>query len=316
MIICYFVFDEIRLLSSESDNVRLYFLNSFKNQLAILAMYSLPLMGYLSLSAMDVEARVNQLSYAGATTLERHFMPQAAKLFKNRTGIEFSITGGNTGPGIQALIEGTVDIAGAGRYLKAQEKATGLTEHLLGWDALYVVVHRDNPVETLSLEQLRDIISGRVDNWQTVGGPDLAIMVISSPPGSGMRSSVRKTVLQKLNFTGQEVISPIVRDADRLVAQFPTAISVLSASMVDIEDVKVLNINEVPPSPQNVNIGSYPLVKPLLLVTKKAPTKEVAEFVALAQSLDGQLIIADKFFSATPVADMPRVEDQNKPRKR
>lgn len=265
----------------------------------------------LTLPVPNTFSLIQQLNYAGATTLQLHFMPQAAKLFKNRNGIEFTINGGNTGPGIQALIEGTIDISGAGRFLTAEEKSAGLVEHLIGWDALYVIVHRDNPIETLSRQQLQGIFSGQIQNWQDVGGAERPIMVISSPRGSGMRANVREKVLLSAAITEQEVISPIVHDADRLVAQFPTAISILSASMVDLSMVKVVRVDNVMPSAQSIATGKYAMVKPLLLVTKTSPGEAVKEFIDLAASHEGQQIIAEKFFPVEAGAAAPMPGSRN-----
>src|SRR5512135_2028410 len=76
------------------------------------------------------------LRYAGATTLQHSFMPEAARIFQGDTGVRIQIEGGNTNPGIKALLAGEVDMAGAGRHLTAEEKKQGLIEHFLGWDTL------------------------------------------------------------------------------------------------------------------------------------------------------------------------------------
>jgi phosphate transport system substrate-binding protein len=132
------------------------------------------------------------LRYAGATTLQRFFMPEVGRIFTNDTAIKVNIEGGNTGPGIKALLKGDVDMAGAGRLLTDAEKQQGLVEHFLGWDVLAIVVHEDNPLEDLTPEQLQGIFSGELTNWQQVGGVDKPIVVVTSPKGSGMRNAVKK----------------------------------------------------------------------------------------------------------------------------
>ena len=84
------------------------------------------------------------LRYAGATTLQRFFMPEATSLFTSDTAIKVRIEGGNTGPGIKALLNDEIEMAGAGRLLTAAEKSQGLVEHFLGWDVLTIVVHEQN----------------------------------------------------------------------------------------------------------------------------------------------------------------------------
>ena len=210
------------------------------------------------------------LRYAGATTLQRYFMPEAARLFTADTGIKVNIEGGNTGPGLKALLNGDVDLAGAGRLLTEEEKQQGLVEHFLGWDVLAIVVHEKNPLQTLSLEQLQGIFSGELTNWQEVGGLDQPIIVVTSPKGSGMRSAVRKLILQGKDFLGMEIVSAIVSAADQQVSMFPAGITALSQSMLDADHVKMIKVDGVAATPENVTADKYPLVKPLTLVTKGA----------------------------------------------
>jgi ABC-type phosphate transport system substrate-binding protein len=163
--------------------------------------------------------RANEiLSYAGATTLQHDFMPEAAQLFHQETGISFRITGGNTDPGIKALLQEKVRIAGGGRFLRPEEKAAGLVGTLIGWDPIVIIVHRTNPIDNLTREQLGGIFSGRIRNWREVGGEDQPILVVSSPPGSGMRVTVQKEILKNEAYTAREIISLLVADDDRQVA--------------------------------------------------------------------------------------------------
>ena len=101
------------------------------------------------------------LRYAGATTLQRYFMPEISRAFTDATAIKVHIEGGNTGPGIAALLLGKADMAGVGRHLTEEEKGKGLVEHFLGWDVLSIIVHEENPVGSLTLPQLQGIFSAR-----------------------------------------------------------------------------------------------------------------------------------------------------------
>jgi phosphate transport system substrate-binding protein len=238
------------------------------------------------------------LRYAGATTLQLDFMPEAARIFQTKSGITFDISGGNTDPGLKALQSGKVDVAGAGRFLTAAEKAAGLVETQIGWDALVVVVHQNNPVENLSLAQLRGIFTGRIANWQEVGGNDQPILVITCVEGSGMRSTVKKEILKGEEFTNREIVAAIVADADRQIAQFPVAITAISKSMVDVPGVKILQVDGVAPDQTNIVAQRYPLIKPLTLVTIKAPRGDVARFIEFVLDPEGQRVMARKFFPA------------------
>lgn len=260
----------------------------------------LPLLcGLLALLTPGLVGAEELLRYAGATTLQHAFMPEAARTFQSETGVRISIEGGNTNPGIRALLAGEVDIAGAGRHLTAEEKKQGLIEHFLGWDVLAIVVQRTLPVETLTMEQLRDIFSGEIRNWKEVGGKDAPIVVVTSPKGSGMRSAVQDLVLKEKTFTANEVVSGVVGQADQQVGMFPAAITAVSLSMVDNARVKVLKVEGVEPDAANVTAGRYPLAKPLALVTRGQPVGRLQRFIEFATGPRGQAILAKHFVAAS-----------------
>ncbi|MBE0598531.1 MAG: phosphate ABC transporter substrate-binding protein [Desulfuromonadales bacterium] len=235
------------------------------------------------------------ITYAGATTLQRDFMPPAAQLFLRQTGIPVRLTGGNSDPGLAAVQTGAVKLAGSGRYLRPEEKRGGLVETLIGWDAIVIGVHRSNPVNNLSLRQLQEIFSGRLVNWRQVGGEDQPILVITSPKGSGMRQAVQHN-LGLDSFTPQEITAALVADGDRQVAALPLAICALSQSMADSEEVKIIQVDGLFPTRETVAAQSYPLIKPLLLVTRGKPAGAVARFITMALSDQGQDIMAQKFY--------------------
>lgn len=239
------------------------------------------------------------LRYAGATTLQRSFMPEAARTFQADTGVRIQIEGGNTNPGIKALLAGEIDMAGAGRHLTAEEKKQGLVEHFIGWDVLAIVVQRSSPLENLTSEQLRGIFSGEIRNWKDVGGKDEPIVVVTSPKGSGMRSSVQDLILKEKAFTANEVVSGVVGQADQQVAMFPAAITAVSLSMVDNTRVKSLSVDGVAPTAANVAAGRYPLAKPLALVTRGQPKGQLQRFIEFAASARGQAIMAKQFVPVT-----------------
>ncbi len=238
------------------------------------------------------------LRYAGATTLQRFFMPEIGSLFTSDTAIKVSIAGGNTGPGIRALLNGEIDMAGAGRLLTKAEKKQGLVEHFLGWDVLVIVVHEQNPLEDLSLDQLQGIFSGAITNWQDVGGKDGPIVVVTCPNGSGMRSAVKKLILKKQEFLSREIVSAIVAESDQQVGMFPTGITALSRSMLDADGVKPIMVNGVTPTAINIIEKRYPLVKPLTLVTKGLPQGDLARFIDLAKSQRGRMALQKSFLPA------------------
>lgn len=245
-------------------------------------------------------ASPNILRYAGATTLQYHFMPEAAQAFETATGIRCNISGGNTDAGLQALLAGRIDLAGSGRFLSAAEKAAGLREHLLGWDALVVVVNPTNPVANLSRQQLRAIFAGRIRNWKEVGGRDLPILVTAPPPGSGVRAALQQLILGPETLVSSAAISLIVADSDQPAVQWPGAIGALSLSLIDANAVRTLQVDGVAPTAEQIAGGRYPLLKPLLLVTRRQASAAVEQFVTFAVGPDGQRLLSKHFFPTRP----------------
>ncbi len=238
------------------------------------------------------------LRYAGATTLQRFFMPEIGRLFTSETAIRIHIEGGNTGPGIKALQNDEIDMAGSGRFLTEAEKSRGLVEHFLGWDVLAIVVHEQNPLNDLTLDQLQEIFSGATTNWQDVGGALAQIVVVTCPKGSGMRSAVKSLILKEKDYLAREIISAIVAESDQQVSMFPTGITALSLSMLDANLVKSIKVDGVDPVAANITKGLYPLAKPLTLVTKGEPQGDLARFIDLAKSPQGRAILQKSFVPA------------------
>ncbi|MDT8443143.1 MAG: phosphate ABC transporter substrate-binding protein [Desulfuromonadales bacterium] len=225
-------------------------------------------------------------------------MPEVSRLFTADTAIRVHIEGGNTGPGIKALQNDEIDMAGSGRFLTEAERNKGLVEHLLGWDVLAILVHEQNPLNDLTLDQLQKIFSGATTNWQDVGGAAAQIVVVTCPKGSGMRSAVKGLILKEKDYLAREIVSAIVAESDQQVSMFPTGITALSLSMFDEERVKAIKVDGVDPVAANINNGLYPLAKPLTLVTKGEPQGDLARFIALAKSPQGRAILQKSFVPA------------------
>lgn len=249
---------------------------------------------------VGVASAAESIRYAGATTLQQFYLPDAAIAFEAQSGGQILVQGGNTDPGLSALAAGKIDLAGAGRFLTPAEKAAGLVEHLIGWDPLAVVVHAGNPVDHLSREQLKGLFSGQIGNWRELGGADLPVQVISSPLGSGMRAAVSELVLGALPVTRRELITARVADSDDQVARYPGGICLLSHSMAQARDIKLVAVEGVLPTRENVANRSYPLVKPLLLVTRGQPRGLTARFIDFSLGAEGQELLARHFFRLKP----------------
>ena len=213
--------------------------------------------------------------------------------FQNaNSGVTFTYNPTGSGSGIQAVSEGRCDIGLASRGLKDDEKSSGLTETVLAYDGIAVVVSPENPVSDLTIEQIADIYTGKITNWSEVGGNDAEIVLIGREAGSGTRDGFESiTGTEEACQYRQELTS--TGDVIATVSQNPNAIGYASLSAVK-ESVKALSVGGVAPSEDTVKDGSYVIQRPFVLVTKDGVTLSPAAqaFFDYALSADAAPIIA------------------------
>ena len=213
--------------------------------------------------------------------------------FQNaNSGVTFTYNPTGSGSGIQAVSEGRCDIGLASRGLKDDEKSSGLTETVLAYDGIAVVVSPENPVSDLTIEQIADIYTGKITNWSEVGGNDAEIVLIGREAGSGTRDGFESiTGTEEACQYRQELTS--TGDVIATVSQNPNAIGYASLSDVK-ESVKALSVGGVAPSEDTVKDGSYLIQRPFVLVTKDGVTLSPAAqaFFDYATSAEAAPIIA------------------------
>ena len=213
--------------------------------------------------------------------------------FQNaNSGVTFTYNPTGSGSGIQAVSEGRCDIGLASRSLKDDEKSAGLTETVLAYDGIAVVVSPENPVSDLTIEQIADIYTGKITNWKDVGGNDAEIVLIGREAGSGTRDGFESiTGTEEACQYRQELTS--TGDVIATVSQNPNAIGYASLSAVK-DTVKALSVGGVAPSEDTVKDGSYVIQRPFVLVTKDGVTLSPAAqaFLDYALSADAAPIIA------------------------
>ena len=213
--------------------------------------------------------------------------------FQNaNSGVTFTYNPTGSGSGIQAVSEGRCDIGLASRGLKDDEKSSGLTETVLAYDGIAMVVSPENPVSDLTLQQIADIYTGKITNWKDVGGNDAEIVLIGREAGSGTRDGFESiTGTEEACQYRQELTS--TGDVIATVSQNPNAIGYASLSAVK-DTVKALSVGGVAPSEDTVKDGSYVIQRPFVLVTKDGVTLNPAAqaFFDYATSAEAAPIIA------------------------
>ena len=204
--------------------------------------------------------------------------------------VNYNPTG--SGAGITAVQEGTCDIGLSSRALKDEEKAAGLKETVLAYDGIAIIVHPDNPVSDLSIEQIAKLYTGEITNWKDVGGSDAEVVLIGREAASGTRDGFESITGTKDKCQYRQELTS-TGDVITAVSQNPDAIGY--ASLAAIKDsVKALSVDGVTPSETTVKDGSYPVQRPFVLVTVegKALSAAAQSFFDYATSADAADIIA------------------------
>ena len=206
------------------------------------------------------------VSTDGSTSMEKVIGALGEAFTEANGNVNFTYNPTGSGSGIQAVQEGRCDIGLSSRALKDEEKASGLTETILAYDGIAVIVNPANPVEDLTLENIAKIYTGEITNWSEVGGNDAEIVLIGREAGSGTRSGFEEIVeVKDLCQYRQELSS--TGDVITTVAQNPGAIGY--ASLASVKDtVKAVKVAGVAPSEETVKDGTYAIQRPFVLATK------------------------------------------------
>jgi phosphate transport system substrate-binding protein len=243
----------------------------------------------------------------GSDTLVNLALAWAESYMQAHPAVNISVTGGGSGTGIAALINGTADIANASRAMKQEEidaaKKNGIepVEHTVARDAIAVVVHPSNRVQELTIPQLADIYTGKIMNWQEVGGDDRPIVLLSRESNSGtyvyfLENVIRQGKKSDLMFSPDTLLMPSSEGISNEVRQNPNAIGYDGLGYVT-PDQKVLAVAKdaagahVLPSADTVNDGAYPISRPLFMYTAGEPQGAVKTYLDWIIGPEGQATV-------------------------
>ena len=232
------------------------------------------------------------VSTDGSTSMEKVIGALSESYMAANKDVTVNYNPTGSGAGITAVQEGTCDIGLSSRALKDGEKAAGLQETVLAYDGIAIIVHPDNPVSDLTLEQIAQLYTGEITNWKDVGGNDAQVVLIGREAASGTRDGFESITGTKDKCQYRQELTS-TGDVITTVSQNPDAIGY--ASLASIKDsVKALNVDGVTPSEASVKDGSYKVQRPFVLVTVegKALSSAAQSFFDYATSADAADIIA------------------------
>lgn len=260
-------------------------------------------------SAEQTPAPSTYIQNKGSDTIVNLALAWAEEYQKLHPEVRISVTGGGSGTGITAMISGTVDIANASRAIKEEELQAALAngiepvEHVVARDAIAVIVHPDNPVDHLTIDQISLIYQGIINNWKEVGGEDRPIVRLSRETNSGTHVYFLEEVIRKGDAENKAIFSAdtlLLPSSEGIIAEVsdnPNAIGYDGLGYVT-EHVKVLAIGIQPegpfilPSIETVNSGAYPISRDLYMYTRRDAPSLVDEYLNWILSPEAQQIVS------------------------
>lgn len=249
-------------------------------------------------------AAEGKLIISGSSTMAP-LVSEIGKRFETRhPGIRVDVQTGGSSRGIADVVNGLADIGMASRALKPQE--THLHGSIIAHDGITVILHQDNPIQSLTDDQITSIYTGVITNWKTVGGPDAPITVVNKAEGR----STLELFLHYFMLSNRDIKAHVVigdnEQGIKTVAGNPHAIGYVSIGTARYDathavPIRPLPLRGIPATLDTVQSGTFPLSRPLTLVTKSAPAGLINTFIEFAKSPATHDLILNQYF--VPLSD-------------
>jgi phosphate transport system substrate-binding protein len=248
---------------------------------------------FIASSPIDLFAE--SITGSGCSVSVPGYLSDLAKAYEKETGIAILVLGGGSIQGLADLKEGRMDFAASCRS-KSAEDPEDFEYVIASWDALVFIVHKSNPVNTITPGQVRAIYDGEIINWKQLGGPDLNLISLIPPKSAmgGVEESLGRMFLNGRRPTQQKnsVMQASTAIREQLVEEMREGFASTGFGSARKRNVKMLKVNGVSPTKKNIVSGKYPFKRPLYLVVKKNLRPEVRKFVAFVLSEKGQKLIS------------------------
>ena len=243
-----------------------------------------------------------ELTIKGSDTVLPLSQSEAEAFGKQDAGARLIVTGGGSGTGITAMMDGNTDIAMSSRKIKLDERMAlesakkPFKEVIVAHDALGVIVHQDNKVNKLTREQLEGIFTGKISNWKDLGGDDMKIVVYSRETSSGTYEFFKEHVMNKKNYASSVLNMPATGGIIESVSETKGAIGYVGLAYFE-KTVKPVQVSFdqgktfVEPSMENAKNLSYPITRPLYYYYLSSDEANVKPFIDFVLSGEGQKIV-------------------------
>lgn len=255
------------------------------------------------------QAESEVLRISGSTTVLPIAQRGAEYFMGLKPETRLSVSGTGSGEGLKALVEKATDIATSSRDLKPREiqrmadHGVQLVRHTVAIDCLVVVVHPDNPVNNLTLEQLKGLYDGRIKNWLEVGGVNKKVIAINRDVSSGTFETWLEMVLLGERFRPDAQMQTSSGGVSYAVSGNRYAIGYIGLGYVTPR-VKVVSIDGVTPTLSTVRSGQYPLARKLFMFTLADPPRLALDFINFLTGPDGRKLVEKEGFIPVEAGDV------------
>ena len=252
----------------------------------------------VSLVMASSQLFAGELVIKGSTTVLPIAQKAAEAYMAEYPDVKISLSGGGSGNGIKAIIDGTADIGNASRFIKQKEVALAGTKDVypvpfrVALDAIVPVVNGKNTVANLTMAQLKDIYLGKIKDWKEVGGTPGTIVVISRDSSSGTFGVWKDMVMKKERVIPSALTVPSNGGVVQAVANTPGAIGYIGMGYIT-EEIKAVDVEGVAGSEENTLNGSFPISRGLFMFTKGWPKGETMGFISFILSKKGQELVKE-----------------------
>jgi len=256
------------------------------------------------LSGSSAIAGENKLVLTGSSTVAPLVLEIAKRFEKENQGIRVDVQTGGSSRGINDTRLALADIGMVSRALKPEE--SDLTPFTIAMDGIGLIVHKSNPMQKLSDEQIKDIYTGAIENWKDAGGADMPITVVNKAEGRSTLELFLKHFSLKNSDIKADVVIGDNQQGIKTVSGSPGSIGYVSIGTAEYEEqhgtpIRLLPMEGTPATVENVQNETFPLSRQLNLVVKNTPSPLAIKFIEYAQSKDVHDLIEAQFF--VPLAD-------------
>ncbi len=234
------------------------------------------------------------ISISGSTSVGPLMGKLAEKYEKDNSNVSIEINEVGSSAGIKDAINGVSDIGMSSRELKSEE-ASEVKPTTIAYDGIAIITNKNNPIKNLTMNEIKDIYTGKITNWSEIeGGKDAPIVVVSREEGSGTRDAFQEIIgYESEELVANSLITNGTGSIKQTVIGNKNAIGFVSFEYLD-DEVNIVNVDNVEPKAEMVQAEKYKISRPFIVVSKEGNlSEEKQEFIDFILSEDGQAIVKE-----------------------